>query len=111
MNKGLYGFPKAAGLGAAAWVNFSYVSGAVVINNSMNVQTVTRVSTGIYIITWAEPMPQNFYAVVGSCLGSDGDGYPVELVSGMNSRVAEVGIKVKGQSYVDASMCCVVAFA
>ena len=45
-----------------AWVNFVGSSGS--INKSFNVSSVTRVSTGIYTVTFTTAMPDATYAVV-----------------------------------------------
>lgn len=54
---------QSSGKGVAkAWVNFAGSSGS--INKSFNVSSVTRVSTGIYTITFTTAMPDATYAVV-----------------------------------------------
>lgn len=41
---------------ARAWVSFGYVGNKIVIRASFNVQSVTRVATGKYRVTFATPM-------------------------------------------------------
>jgi hypothetical protein len=59
INGGVYtpaGAPKTAIQSSAAWVRFSVVAGVVTIQQSQNVSTVVRLSTGVYLITYATPL-------------------------------------------------------
>jgi hypothetical protein len=53
---------------ARAWVNF--VGSTATINNSFNVSSVTRASTGNYTMNFTTAMPNANYIVSGSTLGS-----------------------------------------
>ena len=46
---------------AKAWVNFAGASGS--LNNSFNISSVTRNSTGVYTINFATAMPNANYVV------------------------------------------------
>ena len=54
---------------AKAWVNFSN-SGAVVVNGSFNVSSVTNIGTGQYTVSFTTAMPTSNYTYSGS--GTDG---------------------------------------
>ena len=62
-----------------AWANFSYNGSTVTVNASGNA-TVSRVSTGLYNVTFTTPMPSANYAVVGNAVGYN-------LVAGPNSTM------------------------
>ena len=51
---------------AKAWVQFSYIGGTLTINNSFNVSSFTRNSTGNYTITFTTNMPNANYSVISS---------------------------------------------
>jgi hypothetical protein len=55
---------------AKAWVNFAGSTGTI-NGTSFNVSSVTRSSTGNYIVNFTTAMPNANYAVAGSC-GSGG---------------------------------------
>lgn len=55
---------------AKAWVNFGYISSTVTINNSFNVSSITRSSTGIYIINFTTAMANANYALAGGVEGA-----------------------------------------
>lgn len=52
------GVAKVAIQSAAAFVRFSVVGGVVTIQQSVNVSTVTRSSTGVYVITYNTALTQ-----------------------------------------------------
>jgi len=47
---------------ATAWVNFNG-KGAIAINDSHNVSSITDVGVGYYTITFASPMNTGYYAI------------------------------------------------
>ena len=54
---------------AKAWVNFNGVT-TVTINNSFNVSSVTRNSSGNYTMSFTTAMPNVNYVISGTSLGS-----------------------------------------
>ena len=71
---------------AKAWVNFVGSTGT--INRSYNVSSVTRSSSGIYVINFTNNLASNYYAVSG-CVSIDGtlgsSGTPCFIVTGGTS--------------------------
>jgi hypothetical protein len=55
---GANGTPRLAVSAAAAWVRFEVVDGVVTIQQSQGVESVTRLSTGQYLVTYAAPLSQ-----------------------------------------------------
>jgi hypothetical protein len=51
---------------AKAWVNFSGVT-SVTVNKSFNISSVTRGSTGVYVIGFTTAMPDSNYVIQMSC--------------------------------------------
>ena len=49
-----------------AWANFNGVSGSVAIRASFNVSSVTRVSTGLYLVSLTNAMPDANYSSIAS---------------------------------------------
>ena len=47
-----------------AWVNFGYVSSAISIRSSYNVSSITRVSTGVYTVTFTNNLTDSNYSVI-----------------------------------------------
>jgi hypothetical protein len=60
MDNAIYGSAK-------AWVNFNGVSGSVAIRASYNVSSVTRSSTGVYVISFTNAFTDTNYCSVGMC--------------------------------------------
>lgn len=59
VNKGIYspgGVPKTASQISSAWVRFSATGGIVVIQQSMNILSVVRVSQGVFTVTYVTPL-------------------------------------------------------
>lgn len=55
INNGIYspgGVPRVASLIPVAWVRFAVVAGVVTIQQSVNVASVVRISTGVYVVTY-----------------------------------------------------------
>lgn len=59
--------------GARAFVNFYYTGTAVEQRNSAGVQSVVRVSTGVYNLTFDRRMPSIHYAVTGTACAVNGN--------------------------------------
>ncbi|CAB4179190.1 hypothetical protein UFOVP1022_47 [uncultured Caudovirales phage] len=57
---------------AKAWVNYGYISSAIVINASFNVSSVTRNSTGNWTINFTTAMPNANYCITGGFEGGTG---------------------------------------
>lgn len=55
---------------AKAWVNFNGLDGSIL--DSYNVSGIVRTAAGSYTITFATPMANNSYGVIGTCGPSDG---------------------------------------
>lgn len=91
---------------AAAWVRFFWNGSAIVIQQSLNVSTVTRTSAGLYTITYGAPMvgATNCYGIT---LGSAG----FSFVTG--EAVGSVSIETTNASNVatDATSVSFVLFA
>ena len=51
---------------AKAWVNFTNSSGTITVNNTFNISSVTRTSTGVFTISFTTAMPSSNYSVVGN---------------------------------------------
>lgn len=51
-----------------SWVNFGYVASAITVRASFNVSSVTRSSTGIYVVNFTNAMSDANYSVVTSTL-------------------------------------------
>lgn len=51
---------------ALAWVKWDISTGSVVIHSQYNVSSVTNVTTGVYLVTFATPMADANYAMVGT---------------------------------------------
>jgi hypothetical protein len=49
---------------AKAWAQFTATGGTVTINGSFNVSSITRSSTGIYVVNFTTAMPNINYSVV-----------------------------------------------
>ena len=97
MDNAIYGSAK-------AWVNFAGASGTV--NGSYNISSVTRSSTGIYVINMTTSMSNTSYATVALC--SDG-----KLTRGESiSSTSQFGVSCStsnGSAYVDpTSVYCAV---
>ncbi len=71
---------------AKAWVNFAGASGT--INGSFNVSSVTRVSTGIYTVTFTTSMPNANYAISVTPSSASGQGYAIATVNDANIGTA-----------------------
>lgn len=56
------GTKKVALQAAAAWVRFAVSGGVATIQQSSNIQSVSRVSAGVYLVTYATPM-----TISGNC--------------------------------------------
>jgi len=56
----------ATAYGCRAWVNFDGTTSPGTISNSGNVTSVTRSSTGIYVVTFTNAMPDANYSAVAS---------------------------------------------
>lgn len=58
-----------------AFVHFSSVGGSVVIRNSFNISTITRLSVGEFRINFLNSLPNRFYTVAGMAqrIGTNGD--------------------------------------
>jgi hypothetical protein len=56
--------------GARAWVAFTYSGGVITINNSRNVSSVSRVTTGTFTVTFTVQMPSIYYVISGTAGGS-----------------------------------------
>lgn len=48
-----------------AWVDFDWNGSAVVVQQTQNVASVTRLGTGNYRITFTTPMPTSTYVITG----------------------------------------------
>lgn len=60
---------------ALAWVNFGYVSSAITVRANYNVSSVTRSSTGVYVINFSTALADANYVPVlsiGNFAGSGG---------------------------------------
>lgn len=49
-----------------AWAHWNYNTGSVVIQSSFNVSSITRTTTGVYVVNFTTAMPDANYAIVGS---------------------------------------------
>ena len=56
----------ATAYGCRAWVNFGYVSSAITVRSSGNVSSVTRSSTGVYVINFTNAITDANYSVNAS---------------------------------------------
>ena len=81
---------------AKAWVQFGYISSAIVVAGSFNVSSVTRTGTGSYTVTFTTAMPNTNYSVA-----TGGDNY------GINN----IGIATSTQRGSTASICNLQTFA
>ena len=81
---------------AKAWVQFGYISSAIVVAGSFNVSSVTRTGTGSYTVTFTTAMPNTNYSVA-----TGGDNY------GINN----IGIATRTQRGSTASICNLQTFA
>jgi hypothetical protein len=63
---------------AKAWARFSATGGTITINGSFNISSITRSSTGIYVINFTNVMPNANYSVTS----------PTAFVSASNYVVA-----------------------
>jgi len=82
---------------AKAWVNFAGSNGAT--NGSFNVSSVTRNTTGRYIINFATAMPNTTYATIGTSYEGASNGVitMISATSGSNFySTTQVGIAVNG---------------
>jgi hypothetical protein len=75
-----------------SWVNFGYVSSAMVTNGSFNVSSVTRASTGIYTINFTNALSDANYAILSSGVVINGQGstYGFGLVLTSSSTSAPI---------------------
>ena len=76
---------------AKAWAQFTATGGTVTINGSFNISSITRSSTGIYVINFTTAMPNINYSVVS----------PIAFVSTSN-YVASVPFVSNGPSVTTA---------
>jgi hypothetical protein len=110
------------GVFCRAWISFSFNGTGVVVNRAFNA-SVTRVSTGIYTITFTTPMPTASYAVIGMSTGYNLTGANSALVVTEYCATNNVyAIKTTGSvqiatidnnsnTFVDAFSCNVSIFA
>lgn len=59
INKGIYssgGVPRVSLAIPVAWVRFFAVAGVVTIQQSLNISSVSRVSAGLYLVTYGAPL-------------------------------------------------------
>jgi hypothetical protein len=96
INQGIYsplaGVPRLAAAIPVAWVRFFAIAGVVTIQQSVGVASVTRVSAGLYLVTYATAMPvaTNHYQITSN-------------VAGFNSFVGETTQSVQVQIQNSAS--------
>ena len=80
---------------AKAWVNFAGASGT--INNSFNVSSVTRTSTGFYTVNLTTAMPSTAYAV---CANGSPDAATYTTVAMVFSNASEAYVAPTTSSFV-----------
>jgi hypothetical protein len=105
-----------------AWINFGYNGSTVTVRASYNA-TATRVSTGIYNITFTNPMPSANYAVTGITTAYNFSGPQSSMIVCENtntpntyalktaSSVQIATVDNNSDAYYDAFSCNVMIFA
>ena len=105
-----------------AWINFGYNGSTVTVRASYNA-TATRVSTGIYNITFTNPMPSANYAVTGVATAYNFSGPQSSMIVCENtntpntyalktaSSVQIATVDNNSDAYYDAFSCNVMIFA
>ena len=103
------GSPAINGL-ARAWVNFNG-TGTVAIRASMNVSSITDVSTGNYRINFTTAMPDlNYAPVLGHGFADDNTGYTFGCTLPISTSQARVNIAQDGVGERDTSWLQVAVF-
>jgi hypothetical protein len=94
---------------AKAWVNF--VGSSASINGSFNVSSVTRSSTGNYVVTYTTAMTNANYAGCGLILNSSfnsGNGARALIASAFSTTTASISITAGTGSAEDDTVCIAV---
>jgi hypothetical protein len=96
---------------AKAWVNFAGSNGTR--NDSFNVSSVTRTSTGNYTVTFTTAMPNANYSIVGSAnrngAPNDSSGFAYFTQSTASCGVTAAG--PVGGAFVDATSVSMAVFS
>jgi hypothetical protein len=99
------GTPRTALQQAAAWVRFSVIGGVVAIEQSSNIASVTRVSAGLYQITYGNTMinTTNCYSISTNLAG-------FQTVVAESTTTVEVNISNTANVSTDPGFVSVVIF-
>lgn len=96
---------------AKAWVQWAGSTGTIA--NSFNVSSVTRSTTGQYLVNFTTAMPSGSYGVGGFGKRSGGTPYPDSIVGGYPVSTSQLAVYTSngGGSYEDFSNVSVAVFA
>lgn len=91
---------------AAAWVRFNVNAGVVTIQQSSNISTVVRTSTGVFVITYGKPMTNvaNCYSI--TLAGSIG----VAQVASETASSVTVNVENLSGTAIDPVNLCLTVF-
>jgi hypothetical protein len=98
---------------ALAWVNFGY-SGSISVRSSYNVSSVTRVSTGVYNVTFTNNLSDaNYSVILTTCReNSENDhrGACVDLNGTYSTSTFRIATIVSGTTMTDRTYTTAVVF-
>jgi hypothetical protein len=99
---------------ALAWVNFGYISSSISIRSSYNVSSVTRVSTGVYNVTFTNNLTDaNYSAIVTTCRENGDNDYRgacVDLNGTYSTSTFRIATIVSGTTMTDRTYITAVVF-
>ena len=86
-------FCSAIVYGCRAWVNFDGTTTPPTIRASGNISSVTRPSTGIYIVTFTNSMPDGNYVMNGNAIQvGAGNGPIISISNGTTPNSASISV-------------------
>ena len=108
------GTGKEIGTLCKAWVNFGYVSSAISIRSSYNVSSITRVSTGVYTVTFTNNLTDSNYSVIlTTCrenAESDYRGACIDLNGSYSTSTFRIATIVSGTTMTDRTVITAAVF-
>ena len=93
-----------------AWVNFDGTVSSPVSAAGLNISSITKISTGVYTITFSTPMANANYAVSGSMTTDQSQGCPLIIMAASvgaaptlkTTTAVTVGIGITGSAFFDS---------
>lgn len=93
------------------WASFNG-DGAVSMNASSGVESITRNSAGVYMVNWSTPFPDSSYVVTGSCqskgngakFATEGNNLPGSAYEGTTPSRPLFGCRNSDNAYRDSDL-------